>query len=428
MGYEKKTPDKCGFGGDMRTILHSDANSFYASVETLFDPALRGKPVAVCGSAADRHGIVLAKTEAAKRAGVKTGQANWQAKQLCPDLVMVEPHYERYMFFSRRLRDIYGRYTDQVEPYGMDECWLDVTGSGLCGERIADEIRLRVRQELGITVSVGVSFNKVLAKLGSDMKKPDAVTVLDQSNWKERVWPLPVGSLLYVGPSSQRRLRGRGILTSGDLAACSPSVLRRWFGVNGLMLGRFARGEDNARVMRADESMPVQSVGHGITCVEDLTDSAAVWRVLYELSQDVGHRLREARLCACGVEIGIRDNALFYLSGQTSLAMPTQSPLEMARAAFGLFRKKYPWPRPVRALVIRGIRLVPVPMEYQTDLFGWEARHMRMQCLDDCVDGLRGRFGMDALRPASLLGDLKMAQDHCDLVAMPGSLLRPAAR
>ena len=412
----------------MRTILHSDANSFYASVECLYDPSLRGKAVAVCGSAADRHGIVLAKTEKAKRAGVKTGQANWQARQACPELVMVEPHYEQYMYFSRRLRAIYGAYTDQVEPFGMDECWLDVTASTVSGESvdIANEIRRRVKDELGITVSVGVSFNKVLAKLGSDMKKPDAVTVLDSENWRERVWPLPVGELLYAGPATVRKLRARGILTIGDLAACPPGLLLNWFGINGLMLGRFARGEDEGRVLRADESMPVQSIGHGITCIEDLSKNEMVWRVLYALSQDVGHRLREAKLCAKGVEIGIKDSELFYQSAQTPLSLPTQSPLELSRAAFALFRRKYPWPRPVRALTIRAIRLMPLPDAIQTDLFGDVSRHERMQCLDDCVDSLRSRYGDGALMPASLMGDLKMAQDHCDLVAMPGSLLRTA--
>ena len=412
----------------MRTILHSDANSFYASVECLFDPSLRGKAVAVCGSAADRHGIVLAKTEKAKRAGVKTGQANWQALQTCPDLLMVEPHYERYMYFSRRLRAIYGCYTDQVEAYGMDECWLDVTGSSAsCGGlAIANEIRRRVREELGITVSVGVSFNKVLAKLGSDMKKPDAVTVLDSENWRSLVWPLPVGELLYAGPATVRKLRARGIATIGDLALCPPSLLLSWFGVNGLMLGRFARGEDEGRVLRADESLPVQSVGHGTTCVEDLYENEQVWRVLYALSQDVGHRLREADVFATGVEIGIRDNALFGVSAQTKLSLPSQSPLELSRAAFALFRRKYPWPKPVRALTIRAIRLIPLPGALQTDLFGDVSRHARRQVLDDCVDALRGRYGEEALVPARLMGDLKMAQDHCDLVAMPGSLLRTA--
>ena len=204
-----------------RCILHSDANCFYASVEMLLNPELRGKAVAVCGSTEERHGIVLAKSELAKKAGVKTGQANWEARQACPGLIVVPPHYDQYCKFSRLLRNIYLRYTNLVEPYGMDECWLDVTGSTQLygsGEQIAEEIRQTVKDELGITVSIGVSFNKIFAKLGSDMKKPDAVTVLDDSNWRERIWPIPVSELLYVGRSTTKKLMERCVYTIGDLA------------------------------------------------------------------------------------------------------------------------------------------------------------------------------------------------------------------
>ena len=265
-----------------RTILHSDANGFYASVEMLLNPELRGKAVAVCGSTEERHGIVLAKSERAKKAGVKTGMANWEARKACPGLITVPPQYDQYCKFSRLLRNIYLRYTDLVEPYGMDECWLDVTGSTrLCGsgESIAEEIRKTVREELGITVSIGVSFNKIFAKLGSDMKKPDAVTVLDKANWRERIWPLPVSELLYVGRATTRKLMSRCVYTIGDLAQLDPELLRSWFGKNGLMLWAFANGEDTSRVKPDGYEMPIKSVGHGITCSCDLHEEEEVWKM-----------------------------------------------------------------------------------------------------------------------------------------------------
>lgn len=411
----------------MRTILHSDANSFYASVEMLLNPALRGKAVAVCGSTENRHGIVLAKSEKAKKAGVKTGQANWEAKQACPDLIMVPPQYDQYLKFSRLLRAIYLRYTDQVEPFGMDECWLDVSGCGRLhgsGEQIAEEIRKTVREELGITVSVGVSFNKIFAKLGSDMKKPDAVTVLSESNWKERVWPLPVSELLYVGHATTRKLVSRHILTIGDLANTDPELLRNWFGKNGVMLWGFACGLDQSRVMQTEYVAPIKSVGHGTTCVVDLESEYQVWLVLYELAQDVGHRLLKNDLAARGVQITVKDMDLGYRQYQMPLKFPSQSPLEIAQAGFALFKQHYNWLKPVRALTIRGINLIPANQPVQLDMFcNYRARERR-KSLDDTIDDIRRRFGYHSICAASLMGNLHMAQDKCETVTMPGLMYR----
>ena len=202
-----------------RVILHSDMNSFYASVEMMLDPKLRGKAVAVCGSTEERHGIVLAKSELAKQAGVKTGMVNWEARQRCPDLIVVPPQYDQYLKYSKLAHEIYYRYTDLVEPYGMDECWLDVTGSGIygTGKEIAEEIRQATKDELGLTVSIGVSFNKIFAKLGSDLKKPDAITEITPENYKEKVWPLAAAELLYVGPATEKRLARIPFVPSGKL-------------------------------------------------------------------------------------------------------------------------------------------------------------------------------------------------------------------
>ena len=408
-----------------RFILHSDANSFYASVEMLLNPDLRGKPVAVCGSTEERHGIVLAKSELAKKAGVKTGQANWEARQACPDLVVVPPQYDQYCKFSKLLRNIYLRYTDLVEPYGMDECWLDVTHSrNLHGDgvKIAEEIRSTVKRELGLTVSIGVSFNKIFAKLGSDMKKPDAVTVLPKDDWQSRIWPLPVSELLYVGRATARKLISRNVLTIGDLAKTDPELLQGWFGKNGIMLWCFANGKDMSRVMPDGYEAPIQSVGHGITCSCDLQSNDEVWKVMLELSQDIGHRLRSYNLAAKGVRLAVRGNDLYGQQYQTQMLYPSQSPLEIAQAARLLFAKRYGWGTPVRAVCVTGINLISNNYPVQIDVFGDEVKRLRRQKLEDCIDEIRGRFGKRAIVAAALMGDLHMPQDGRHEVTMPGMM------
>ena len=283
-----------------RTILHSDMNSYYASVEMMLDPKLRGKAVAVCGSTEERHGIVLAKSELAKKAGVKTGMVNWEARQKCPDLIVVPPQYEQYLKYSRLAHEIYYRYTDLVEPFGMDECWLDVTASRTYGTgiEIAEKIRKATKEELGLTVSIGVSFNKIFAKLGSDMKKPDAITVITPENYREKVWPLPASELIYIGPATERKLTSYGVHTIGEVAALGPDTLKSWFGVNGIKLWTYASGTDTSRIMQKDFVSPIKSIGHGITCTADLNNEEEVYKVILELSQDVGHRLRVHDLAA----------------------------------------------------------------------------------------------------------------------------------
>ncbi len=406
-----------------RTILHSDMNAFYASVEMMLDPSLRGKAVAVCGSTENRHGIILAKSELAKKAGVRTGMVNWEARLLCPDLIMVPPRYDEYLKYSRLAHEIYCRYTDLVEPFGMDECWLDVTASRFQygdGVKIANEIRTACREELGLTVSVGVSFNKIFAKLGSDMKKPDAVTVISEENYREKVWPLPASEMIYVGRAAAAKLAGYGVHTIGELAAVSPEALRSWFGVNGTALWRFANGRDSSRVMHRDFVSPVKSVGHGITCSADLENDEEVFRVMLELSQDVGHRLRLHGLAAQGVQIWIRGRDLSGAQFQCRLPYRTQLPSELCAAGFRLFRERYAWTQHVRAVCIRAIDLAPQSEENQLSIFIDNERRERRERLEDTIEELRGRFGKRALTYAALLGDLKMPADGREKVRMPG--------
>ena len=414
-----------GWGGAKmeRIVLHSDLNCFYASVEMRDHPELRGRRVAVCGSTEDRHGIVLTASYPAKRCGVKTGMANWQALQVCPDLICVPPHYEKYLACSRSVRAVYARYADDIEPYGMDENWLAIPRGGgveTTGREVAEEIRRAVREETGLTVSVGVSFSKVFAKLGSDMKKPDAVTVISEENYRRLVWPLPVSELLYAGPATTRKLRGLSILTIGQLARADPALLRQLLGINGVKLWHYANGTDGTQVQPAGWEVPVQSVGHGVTCVQDLQREDEVWLVLYALSQDVGHRLRAHGFLGRGVQVAVRRSDLSFVQWQQPLGYPTRSPLELSLAGFELFRRRYDWRQPVRALTIRAVNLLSDEAPLQLDLFSDAARHEKRRRLDDAVDEVRRRFGPGAVRPASLMADAKMAQDRCELVPMPG--------
>ena len=407
---------------DERVILHSDMNSFYASVEAMLDPSLKGKAVAVCGATEERHGIVLAKSELAKKAGVKTGMVNWEAKQRCPGLILVPPQYDQYVKYSRLAHEIYYRYTDLVEPFGMDECWLDVTGSGTYGTgmEIAEKIRTACREELGLTVSIGVSFNKIFAKLGSDMKKPDAITEITRADFKEKVWPLAASELIYVGRATEKKLAGYGVHTVGELAAIPPDILQGWFGINGLKLWAYANGADKSHVMHKDFVSPMKSIGHGITCTADLDDEEEVSRVLLELSQDVGHRLRIHDLCAQGVQIYVRGNDLHGFQFQCKLPFRTQLPSEIAAAGFRLFQERNRWGTKVRAVCIRAIDLVPKSEVEQLNMFVDTARRDRRERLEDAIESLRDRYGKRAITYAALLGNLKMPDDGRHSVKMPG--------
>lgn len=405
-----------------RVILHSDMNSFYASVEIMLDPRLKGKPIAVCGATEERHGIVLAKSDLAKKAGVKTGMVNWEAKQLCPNLILVPPQYDQYLYYSKKAHAIYQKYTPLVEPFGMDECWLDVTESSHfgSGRQIAEQIRQTCREELGLTVSIGVSFNKIFAKLGSDLKKPDAVTEISQEDFREKVWPLDASELIYVGRATEKKLAKYGIHTVGELAAVPPDILRHWFGVRGIDLWRYANGADTSRVMHKDFVSPVKSIGHGITCTTDLENNDEVFRVILELAQDVGHRLRIHDLEAQGVQVYVRGNDLLGAQFQCKLPFRTQLPSEIAAAGFNLFTSRYKWGTNVRAVCIRAVNLCSKYDPDQLNCFIDTTKRDKRIKLEDTVEELRSRFGKQAITYATLLHDLKMPDDGRDVVKMPG--------
>lgn len=396
-----------------RVILHADANSYYASVECLYTPALRGRPMAVCGSVDERHGIVLAKSEPAKKAGVKTGMAIWQAKQVCPALQCVPPDYPLYMDFSQKLRRIYEDYTNRVEPFGLDECWLDLSQPGRDirdGEQTAHEIRQRVKAELGITVSLGVSFNKVFAKLGSDYRKPDAVTVIDEANYPSIVWPLPVSDLLYAGPRTTAKLRRYGVETIGDLAKMDAELLETKLGKNGIMLKAFAMGLDRSAVKASDAGEIIQSVGNSTTPPHDIRTPEEAKAIIYLLTESVGQRLRALGFRAKQISVLARGTDLISRSCQKTLDAATGSTARIAQEANALFAQRLCPGLPYRSMGISCGRLSPWNAPVQLDMLGVAERQRRQERLDRALDSLRYRFGHTIIRRGIVLEDAGFAR------------------
>lgn len=393
---------------DERIILHVDCNCFYASVEMLHHPELAGRPLAVGGDPEARHGIVMTANYAAKRQGVKTGQALWQARQACHDVVFVPPRMDLYIRFSQMARKIYHEYSDKVESFGLDECWIDITDTCVIigdhtrtirnGFIVAQEISSRIKKELGITVSIGVSWNKIYAKLGSDYKKPDAITVFDHDNYKKMIWPLPASDLLYVGRRTEKKLYNYGIRTIGELAECDPALLHSWFGKMGLVLSMFARGEDQTPVSEVGLESPIKSIGNSTTTPRDLENNEDVKLVLYLLSESVATRLRENYFEGWVVEVYVRDCDLMYWHQQRKLTAPTNISEEIEKAAMDLFTGLYPWYKPIRSLGIRVGTLQQEGQPRQMSLFIDEEKRMRMLRADRMVDWIRERFGFQAIQ------------------------------
>ncbi len=403
-----------------RHILHVDQNCFYASVEMQRHPELRDKPLAVCGSQEERHGIVLTANYLAKPYGVKTGMAIWQARQRCPDLVILPPDMDEYIRFSRMAREIYEDYTDQIEPFGLDESWLDVTGSvGLFGDpmTIAREISGRIKFELGITASIGLSNNKITAKLGSDYKKPDAITRIEADNYKEIAYPLPVEDLLYVGPATSRKLRGIGISTIGRLAECPVDILVRRLGKMGAVLHAFANGQDVSPVQRSDHIPNIKSVGNSATTPRDLETEADVKLMLYLLAESVCSRMRELASRCTVVEIYVRDTQLNSIVRQRKLQAPSCSSQELAETGLDIFRHNYRWDRPVRSIGLRGAGLVEDLGTMQLSLYAEDQKRDKWERIDAAVDHLRQRYGYMSVRRAlmdsdPLLGHINVKDGH----------------
>lgn len=404
-----------------RTILHSDLNAFYATVECIERPELKTVPMAVCGDPGARHGIILTKNQLAKAFGVATAEPIWQARRKCPGLVLVRARMDQYIRFSRFMRDIYAEYTDRIEPFGMDEAWLDVSGDD--GEQVAAEIRRRAREELGLTASVGVADNKIFAKLGSDMRKPDATTIITRDNFRQKVWPLPAAELLYVGPATRTKLARCGIYTIGDIARCDPVVLTSMLGKHGDQLYTFANGRDRTPVSCLGDEPPAKSIGNSTTMARDVCNEDEAKWVLMMLSEMVGERLREHGFRGSEVQVWLRDTELFSVERQTRLARPTDLDHEILDAAMALLRAHYGWMKPLRSLGVRVGRLICAETPEQVTFFD-DPRREKRRALEKAIDGVNRRFGEACVRRGYLFQDMRGDGGH-PLAVRPDREYRP---
>ena len=390
-----------------RVILHCDMNGFFASVELLSHPELRDRPMAVCGSPDKRHGIILAKNEPAKKAGVVTAETVWQALKKCPDLQFVPPHMSKYKHYSRLINEIYQRFTDMVEPFSIDESWLDVTASQSLfgsGREIADTIRETVKKELGLTLSAGVSFNKIFAKMGSEYKKPDATTLITRENYKDILWPLPARDMFFVGKATAQKLAAAGISTIGDIAVTSPDFLESMLGKQGRQLWEYTNGLDNSPVARTSEGEKIKSVGNGVTFTRDLITEDDIITAVTSLSDTVAGRLRRYGMKACGVKVDIKDPYFKVISRQKQLFSPTNLAGELAKNALDIIHSSWKSGSPIRMLTITGINLTDEFFGEQLSLFGVSSDdRQKGEQIERTMDEVRKKYGSSSRGFAAVL-------------------------
>ena len=390
-----------------RVILHCDMNGFFASVELLSHPELRDRPMAVCGSPDKRHGIILAKNEPAKKAGVVTAETVWQALKKCPDLQFVPPHMSKYKHYSRLINEIYQRFTDMVEPFSIDESWLDVTASQSLfgsGREIADTIRETVKKELGLTLSAGVSFNKIFAKMGSEYKKPDATTLITRENYKDILWPLPARDMFFVGKATAQKLAAAGISTIGDIAVTSPDFLESMLGKQGRQLWEYTNGLDNSPVARTSEGEKIKSVGNGVTFTRNLITEDDIITAVTSLSDTVAGRLRRYGMKACGVKVDIKDPYFKVISRQKQLFSPTNLAGELAKNALDIIHSSWKSGSPIRMLTITGINLTDEFFDEQLSLFGVSSDdRQKGEQIERTMDEVRKKYGSSSIGFAVVL-------------------------
>ncbi len=390
-----------------RVILHCDMNGFFASVELLNHPELRDVPMAVSGDPDSRHGIILAKNQHAKEYGIVTAETIWQAKKKCPGLVLVRPHMSQYKEFCTKINAIYQRFTDMVEPFSIDESWLDVTASQMLfgsGREIADTIRETVKNELGLTLSAGVSFNKTFAKMGSEYKKPDATTEITRENYRDLLWPLPAGELFGVGKATSQKLAKAGIKTIGDIAMADKKYLTALLGKVGTVIWEHANGIDDSPVSLYTEREPVKSVGNGITFKRDLVTSDDIAVAVKALSDTVAGRLRSYGLKACGIKVDIKDPYFKVISRQKQLLSPTWLSQEISSTATEIINSSWQQGAPIRMLTITGINLTDELSEEQLNLFAADIEERdKSEKVEFTMDEVRKKYGTDAIGFASAI-------------------------
>ncbi len=413
-----------------RVILHCDINHFYAGVEALFQPQYRHVPMAVGGDKERRHGIILAKNPHAKKYGIKTGEPLWQARQKCPDLVILPARFSLYLRFSQMIFKIYQRYTDRIEPFGIDEAWLDVSDVMLLYPdplTIAKSIAHDIFQECGLTVSIGISYNKVFAKLGSDYKKPNGITQITRENVHDIVYPLPVGDLLYVGRATTKKLHRYGIHTIGELANSDQDFLIRHFGKWGSLLWHFANGQEYSSVALASSASLVKSIGNSVTTRIDMVNMDDIRVVATVLAESVASRLKSHGFACRCVSVSIRDDHLVSFTRQKVLPLATDISKEILHVAMELFEQNIRFPMIIRSIGIKADQLQPTGHPTQLSLFVPFERRLKDQKIDQAMDAIRRRFGFTSVIRASLLAkpllsDFNPKGDH---VIFPVSFFKP---
>ena len=391
-------------------------NGFFASVELLDRPDLRDKPVAVCGDPESRRGIILAKNEPAKKHGVVTAETIWQARKKCPDLVLLPAHHEKYSHYCRLLNGIYQEYTDLVEPFSVDESWLDVTGSLKLfgtGREIADTIRERVKKEFGLTLSAGVSFNKFFAKMGSEYRKPDATTEITRENFRDLLWPLPIEEMFFVGFATAQKLRSIGISDIGGLAAAPEDVLSGLLGKQGPLLKSYALGLDESPVSPHGSREKIKSVGHGSTFRRNISTDDEILTALTALSDTVAVRLRKYGLKAFGVKVDLRTPDFRDTSRQKKFDSPTNVSTVIRERAFSILKEMRPGAQPLRQITVTAIELTDESGEAseQLSFFGTAADALadRDRSLDkaleleSAMDEIRRKFGKSSISYARVI-------------------------
>ncbi len=391
-----------------KVVLHADLNNFYASIACITHPEWREQPLAVCGDPTLRHGIVLAKNMPAKRKGVITGQAIWQARQSCPNLNTVAPDFEQVLRYAGLVRRIFARYTNRVQPFGVDEAWLDVSDPGTDmtdGLRIANHLRHTVREETGLTLSVGVSDNRVFAKLGSDLKKPDGVSLVCAQNRHTVLDPLPVDELLFIGRATTKKLHAVGIFTIGQLAAAEPSALRALFGKTGLMLSGFARGNDAASVIAEDAPVKMKSVGNSITASHDIVALHDARITLYGLCESVASRMRKHGVIGRVVQVFIRNASLDWYQRQQKLEYQTDCSFDLFQTSYALLLENWREGTPLRSLGVSVSQLAPAGTLMQLSFLPEDAARQKRQILEHTIDDIRSRYGHFAIQRAIMLYD-----------------------
>ncbi|MEF9966919.1 MAG: DNA polymerase IV [Longicatena sp.] len=403
-----------------RVILHSDINHCYAQIEEMKCPQLRDVPMAVGGHEEARHGIILAKNDIAKTYQIKTGESLREAYAKCPSLLIIHPHYEEYIYYTEKVKDIYREYSDKVESFGLDEAWIDISESIALfgsGEHIARTIQERILSEIGLSVSIGLSFNKIFAKIGSDMIKKKGFVEITRKNYQEKIWVLPVEDLFYVGRATKKKLKYISIDTIGDLARLPQGWMKEHFGKMGELIWWFANGEDVSEVALSVHREPVKSVGNAITAPKDIGTFEEAKIVYYVLVESVASRLREQGLRGNVVSISLRNKDLSWFSRQRKITCATNIASEIMETVLDLVRKNYDFVVPLRAIGITMSGLEVDSPYCQMNLFVSEEERHKQKKLEETVDDIRNKFGFEKAKRCAMLLDCELTtfnpkEDH----------------